>query len=318
MPIKPAQIDVGFVRQILIADNGTCCRFPTSDTARETSLIQNHRLSAWETCINLPGFGKWGLPMKRQWILVGWVLGSALLSSFCSLSGRAVEAQDRPAKKMKVVVFGGHPDDPESGAGGLIKTLTGLGHEVIVAYGTAFRGDRQLFGRPEADVRRAEASAACKILGATPKFFPYSHEKLTADQATFNAVSGWFAEVKPDIVVTHWPLDTHPNHHAVSSLVWQCYERNGGWNLYFFEVMTDQQTIAFKPELYLDIKSVREIKRRSLDEHKSQDPAQIWTAHDRMHRRRGAECGSEFAEAYSLVEAKPGCPLLPVRFRPSS
>ena len=33
-----------------------------------------------------------------------------------------------------------------------------------------------------------------------------------------------------------------------------------------------------------------------------------------MHRRRGAECGVEFAEAYSLVEAKAGCPLLPVTF----
>ncbi len=253
--------------------------------------------------------------MKYQRVLAGWFVAPALVLSFCSLPGAVVEAQGGAAKKLRVVVFGGHPDDPESGAGGLIAKLTGLGHEVIVAYGTAFRDDRQLFGRPEAEVRRAEASAACKVLGATPKFFPYAHEKLMADEATLHAVSRWFAEVKPDIVVTHWPLDTHPNHHAVSSLVWQCYQRKGGWNLYFFEVMTDQQTIAFKPELYLDIKSVREIKRRSLDEHKSQNPAEIWTVHEQMHRRRGAECGTEFAEAYSLVEAKQGCPLLPVVFQ---
>ena len=69
--------------------------------------------------------------------------------------------------------------------------------------------------------------------------------------------------MKPDIVVTHWPLDTHPNHHVVSSLVWQSYRRQGGWNLYFFEVMTDQQTLAFKPELYLDIGQVREIKKQA-------------------------------------------------------
>jgi N-acetylglucosamine malate deacetylase 1 len=253
--------------------------------------------------------------VRNRRILSGWLLTSMLILSFCSLPEAAAQAQDHAAQKLKVVVFGGHPDDPESGAGGLIKILTGLGHEVIVAYGTAFRDDRQLFGRPEAEVRRAEASAACKVLGATPKFFPYAHEKLVADKAALQAVSGWFAEVKPDIVVTHWPLDTHPNHHAVSSLVWECYQRKGGWNLYFFEVMTDQQTIAFRPELYLDIKSVRDIKRRSLDEHKSQGPEEIWTVHDRMHRRRGAECGTEFAEAYSLVEAKPGCPLLPDMLR---
>src|SRR5579885_1966674 len=219
-----------------------------------------------------------------------------------------------PEKTLKVVVFGGHPDDPESGAGGLVALLTRQGHEVILAYGTAFRGDRRFFDRPEGEVRREEATAACKVLGATPKFFPYAHEKLIADEPTSKAVSTWLDEVKPDIVVTHWPLDTHPNHHVVSSLVWQSYQRKGGWNLYFFEVMTDQQTIAFRPQLYLDIGPVREAKKRALDEHKSQEPASIWEAHDRMQRRRGAECGVEFAEAYSLVEAKEGCPLLPVKF----
>ena len=110
--------------------------------------------------------------MQNRRILSGWLLTSMLILSFCSLPEAAAQAQDHAAQKLKVVVFGGHPDDPESGAGGLIKVLTGLGHEVIVAYGTAFRDDRQLFGWPEAEVRRAEASAACKVLGATPKFFP--------------------------------------------------------------------------------------------------------------------------------------------------
>ena len=222
---------------------------------------------------------------------------------------------DSPAKRLKVVVFGGHPDDPESGAGGLVAMLTRQGHEVILAYGTVFRGDRRFFDRPEGEVRREEATAACKVLMASPKFFPYAHERLAGDKPTLSEVSAWLDSVKPDIVVTHWPLDTHPNHHVVSSLVWQCYKRKGGWNLYFFEVMTDQQTIAFRPELYLDIEPVRAVKKQSLMEHKSQDPESIWTDHEKMHRRRGAECGVMFAEAYSLVEAKQGSALLPVPFR---
>ena len=165
-----------------------------------------------------------------------------------------------------------------------------------------------------AEVRKEEATAACKVLGAKPKFFPYAHEKLVADKTTLEQVSAWLAEVKPDIVVTHWPLGTHPNHHVVSSLVWQCYKRHGGWNLYFFEVMTDQQTIGFEPDLFLDIAPVRDVKERSLDEHKSQGPEEIWQVHERMHRRRGAQCGVEYAEALKLVEAKEGCPLLPISF----
>jgi LmbE family N-acetylglucosaminyl deacetylase len=230
------------------------------------------------------------------------------------MSPSAAGEPGRPDKKLKVVVFGGHPDDPESGTGGLVALLTRQGHEVICAYGTAYRGARRFFDRPEAEVRREEANAACKVLGATPKFFPYAHEKLTADEETLKAVSAWLDEVKPDVVVTHWPLDTHPNHHAVSSLVWQCYKRQGGWNLYFFEVMTGQQTITFEPDLYLDIGPVREVKKRALDEHRSQGPEDIWKAHETMHRRRGAECGVEAAETYKLVEAKPGCPSLPVTF----
>jgi LmbE family N-acetylglucosaminyl deacetylase len=207
------------------------------------------------------------------------------------------------------------PDDPESGAGGLIATLTRQGHEVICAYGTSFRSDRRFFGKSEGEVRKEEATAACKVLGAKPKFFSYSHEELVADGAILIEVASWLAEVKPDIVVTHWPLDTHPNHHVVSSLVWRAYQRRGGWNLYFFEVMTDQQTIGFAPDLFLDIAPVRDVKQRSLDEHKSQGPEEIWQVHERMHRRRGAECSVEYAEAYRLVEAKKGCPLLPVPFR---
>ncbi len=252
--------------------------------------------------------------IKGRRLFLLCVLTVALTLGSSPLPSIGVDQPDNPRQRLKVVIFGGHPDDPESGAGGLAASLTRQGHEVILAYGTTFRGDRQFFGRPEGEVRREEATSACQVLGASPKFFPYAHEKLVADQATLRAVSEWLDQVKPDIVVTHWPLDTHPNHHVVSSLVWQCYQRRGGWNLYFFEVMTDQQSIAFQPEFYLDIGPVRDLKRRSLDQHKSQKPADIWAAHERMHRRRGAECGVEFAEAYTLVEPKPGCPRLPVRF----
>jgi LmbE family N-acetylglucosaminyl deacetylase len=252
--------------------------------------------------------------LERRLLCPMCVFSATLILGSVPLPWIGAGQGDRSSPKLKVVIFGGHPDDPESGAGGLAATLTGQGHEVILAYGTTFRGDRQFFGRPEGEVRREEAVAACQMLRASPKFFPYAHEKLVGDQATLQAVSGWLEEVKPDIVVTHWPLDTHPNHHVVSSLVWQCYQRKGGWNLYFFEVMTDQQSIAFRPELYLDIAPVREMKRRSLEKHQSQKPTDIWAAHEKMHRRRGAECGVEYAEGYTLVEAKEGCPLLPVRF----
>lgn len=241
--------------------------------------------------------------------------------AFLLLLGCAAAEPERMAgplpqekKKLRVVVFGAHPDDPESGAGGLMALLSKAGHEVIAAYGTCFRGDRKIGDEPEGVVRRREATAACKVLGATPKFFDYAHEKLAADAETVKAVSSWLDEVKPDIVVTHWPMDTHPNHHVVSSLVWQSYKHKGGWTLYFFEVMSNRQTINFMPDLYVDLAEVRDLKKKALDCHASQGPDEIWKIHDEMHEIRGAQTGVKHAEAYALAEGKEGCPLLPVPF----
>ena len=217
-------------------------------------------------------------------------------------------------KKLRVVVFGAHPDDPESGCGGLIALLRKDGHEVIAAYATCFRGERKIGKEPEADVRRREATAACKILGATPHFFDYAHEKLVADEATLEAVAAWLKKVRPDVVVTHWPLDTHPNHHVVSSLVWQCYLRESDWGLYFFEVMTDRQSLDFRPDLYLDIEAVRDLKRKALSCHESQKPDAIWEAHDLMHRSRGSEAGVTYAEAYLQADSTRKRPTLPLSF----
>jgi LmbE family N-acetylglucosaminyl deacetylase len=250
-------------------------------------------------------------------------LRSGLLLLAVVSPGRAAEPQQIPhagpgrpaeAKKLRVVVVGAHPDDPESGCGGLIALLTQQGHEVIVGYLTCYRGDRKVGKEPEAVVRKREATAACQALGARPHFFDYAHEKLQADETTIEAVASWLKKVQPDVVVTHWPLDTHPNHHVTSSLVWQCYLKGGRWGLYFFEVMTDRQSLNFRPELYLDIASVRDLKRRALDSHRSQNPDAIWETHEAMHRRRGAEAGVKFAEAFVCADGTKERLKLPLEF----
>jgi hypothetical protein len=67
-----------------------------------------------------------------------------LVLSF-ALPGQAdLDLQPASVKRLRVVVFGAHPDDPESGCGGLIALLTKEGHEVTAAYATCFRGDRKI------------------------------------------------------------------------------------------------------------------------------------------------------------------------------
>ena len=66
----------------------------------------------------------------------------------------------RAVRKLKVIVTGGHPGDPEYGCGGTIARYTDLGHEVALLYlnrGEWPPGDAGL-------ARVAEARKACEIL----------------------------------------------------------------------------------------------------------------------------------------------------------
>ncbi len=229
---------------------------------------------------------------------------------------RLAPGEEASRRKMRVVVMGAHCDDPETGAGGLIAALTRGGHEVICVYGTTFRGGRMINGQPEDVVRRKESSEACKVLGASTKFFAYAHEHLWAVPEVIEEVRHWLESVKPDVVVAQWPFDTHPNHHAIASLAWQAYKREGEWNLYFYEVCTGVQSLGFRPELYLDIEPVIDVKKKAIDCIVSQNPKELWDIHSKMQSQRGQECGRKYAEAYFLVEEKKGCPLLPITFLP--
>lgn len=212
-------------------------------------------------------------------------------------------------KKKRIVVFASHPEDPVFACGGLIARLTKSGHEVIVASATSFRGDRMLGNEREAVVRRREATIAYQDLGATPHFFDFDHNTFIANESTLATVTAWIRETKPDIIFAHWPLDTHPNRHVAGSIVWQCYLRDKKWSLYFFEGLTDYQTIAFSPEIYVDVTEVHDLKRDACFRMASTKPESIWIDQEDVQRRRGVECGHRYAEAFVLAE--PGPSMLP-------
>lgn len=204
---------------------------------------------------------------------------------------------------MKILVFGAHPDDPESGCGGFIVNAVQAGHEVHCLYATAFREGREFFGRPEKEVRTAEARAACEILGATPEFLDYPHEHIDVNLENRQRIAQWLQNRKPDLVLAHWPVDTHPDHRAVGTLALDAFLHSEVCSqFYFFEVMTGHQSLRFMPTHYVDITASADRKRQALLCHQSQQPEVIWENHELMHLLRGRECGTERAEAYVKIE----------------
>jgi LmbE family N-acetylglucosaminyl deacetylase len=204
------------------------------------------------------------------------------------------------AAPLTIVCVGGHPDDPESGCGGTLARYATLGHAVTVVYLT--RGERGIPGKSldeAAKIRTDECEAACKIMGAKPVFFGQIDGATEVTHAYVDAMTRLLAAQKPDVVFTHWPVDTHMDHQVASMLTIRAWMALRTPALYFYEVDTGSQTQGFLPNSYVDISAVIEQKKSALFAHVSQDGRGIWREHHEvMAQWRGREAGVSAAEAF--------------------
>lgn len=214
-------------------------------------------------------------------------------------AGKSGEAE-HPTSKLKVLVAGAHPDDPESGCGGTIARYADLGHDVVVIYLT--RGEAGIPGKSHdeaATLRTAEAQKACQILKARAVFAGQIDGSTEVNPARYADFRKLLEAERPNLVFTHWPVDTHPDHRAASLLVYDAWLRSGKkFALYYFEVLTGSQTQLFAPSLYVDITATEGRKRAACYAHGSQQPEEWYPHHDQMNRFRGFEAGTKFAEAF--------------------
>jgi LmbE family N-acetylglucosaminyl deacetylase len=214
---------------------------------------------------------------------------------------------NEPAAKKKIVCFGGHPDDPESGCGGTLARLANSGHEVTIIYLTT--GEAGIEGKSHSEaaaIRKQEAINACAVLKAKPVFAGQIDGATIMDNDWLTKVQKLIADEKPDIVFTHWPVDSHKDHQIASLLMIQTWVRSSKkFPLYFFEVCTGEQTMIFRPTDYVDISETQEQKRKSVYCHVSQDPPGIYgCGHASMEDFRGRELGVKAAEAFVYMTGK--------------
>ena len=212
-----------------------------------------------------------------------------------------LSANTNAPDKLKIVCVGGHPDDPESGCGGTLARCTTAGHAVTIIYLT--RGEAGIPGKSSgdaADIRTREALEACKILGTKPVFAGQIDGDTLMNNEWVKKLQSLLEVEKPDIVLTHWPVDSHKDHQIASLLTIQCWMRaEKKFDLYFFEVCTGGQTMIFKPTDYVDISETKELKKKAVYSHTSQDPPGIYRCgHAAMEEFRGRELGVDAAEAF--------------------
>jgi LmbE family N-acetylglucosaminyl deacetylase len=222
--------------------------------------------------------------------------GIGLLSLPALLQTKKTEDQ-----KLSIVCVGGHPDDPESGCGGTLARFAAAGHAVVIIYLT--RGEAGIPGKSHdeaAAIRTRESEEACRILQTKPVFAGQTDGDTLLNNDWVRTLQRLLEVEKPDIVFTHWPIDSHKDHQVASLLTIQSWIRSQNkFELYFFEVCTGEQTLVFKPSDYVDISSTQEQKRKAVYCHVSQDPPGIYQCgHAAMEEFRGRELGVKAAEGF--------------------
>ena len=202
--------------------------------------------------------------------------------------------------KLKILVAGGHPDDPETGCGGTIAAYAALGHKVVSLYLTTGEGGIPGTGPDQAAaIRKKEAEKACEILGCRPVFAGQIDGDTLVNKMWYDKIRDILEKEKPDIVFTHWPIDTHRDHRAISLLIYDAWLRmEKGFELFYFEVLSGAQTQQFHPTHFVDISETEPIKEKACRAHASQVPDDFYPYHQDMSRFRGMESGYKHAEAF--------------------
>jgi LmbE family N-acetylglucosaminyl deacetylase len=201
--------------------------------------------------------------------------------------------------KLKVVVAGGHPGDPEYGCGGTIARYTELGHEVVLLYLNRGEWPENPLLEDAKSRRMAEARKACELLKARPTYAGQINGAAVVDPAHYEKFRRLLEAEQPNVVFTHWPIDNHADHRAISMLVYEAWLRMGKtFALYYYEVSNGEDTVQFAPTHYVDIAATEPLKRSACYAHASQAPDKYYALQETVTRMRGLESGHKQAEGY--------------------
>jgi LmbE family N-acetylglucosaminyl deacetylase len=244
------------------------------------------------------------MAMTRRLLLAA---GSLFASGIATKAAHGLAVANNPAalpiarRKLKIVVTGGHPGDPEYACGGTIAKLTQQGHEVVLLY-----LNDGAWPPTDAVTRMAEAKHACNILGARPMYAGQQNGNAIVDKAHYERFASILKAEAPDAIFTHWMIDNHRDHRAIAILSYDAWlSSHKKFALYYFEVSDGEDTLQFSPNRYSDISRFESAKKAACYAHASQTPDRYYAIQDQVALFRGSESGSERAEAFIYQQQNP-------------
>jgi LmbE family N-acetylglucosaminyl deacetylase len=122
--------------------------------------------------------------------------------------------------KVRVIVFGAHPDDAEYKTGGVAALWAKAGHHVkLVSVTNGDIGHWKMAGGPLAKRRTEESNEVAKRLGVTYEVLDIHDGELLPTLENRKLITKTIRQWDADIVISHRPWDYHPDHRYVGVLV---------------------------------------------------------------------------------------------------
>lgn len=158
--------------------------------------------------------------MKKN--ILAQTLALLMLALILGLSGLVSAAQrDADDGKLRIIVFGAHPDDCEHRAGGVAAMWAAQGHHVkFVSTTNGDIGHAVMAGGQLAKRREKEVQQAAKALGIDETQVLDIHDgELMPTLENRKTFVRLIREWKADIVMAHRPNDYHPDHRYTGILM---------------------------------------------------------------------------------------------------
>ena len=201
-------------------------------------------------------------------------------------------AEEQPYERVLVVTA--HPDDVDFGSAGSVAIWTDAGVEVsycIVTDGDAGGFDRSIPRRVMAETRRAEQTAAAKVLGVEDLYWlGYPDGRVEPTLALRRDISRVIRMIRPQLLVTQSPernyqriYASHPDHLAAGEAT-LCAVYPDARNPFAHTELLDVEGLepwsvpevwlmaASNPDRFVDTTDMLERKLEALRSHVSQHP----------------------------------------------
>ncbi len=223
----------------------------------------------------------------------------------------------------KILVVGAHSADFVWRAAGTIAMTTSQGGQArVIALSYGERGESgELWKEPDQTVekvkriRHEEATAAAEAVVANFRCLDLGDYPLNMTDAAIDLLIGIFQDFQPNTVLTHNPVDPfNPDHPVASQMVQKArllstgagvasaFNRITPPDLYFFEPH-QPELCDFKPNVFVDITSVMEMKTKAMDAMRAQSYlhkyySELATRRANHARRISGSADIKFAEAH--------------------